>query len=57
MNHTILYIGLAVDDIRYHGSALSKHTGETIAFQCRPTLKGLLVQLNKVVRLYNDSMD
>jgi hypothetical protein len=57
MNHTILYIGLDVDDIRYHGSALSKHTGETIDFQCRPTLKGLLVQLNKVVRLYNDSMD
>jgi hypothetical protein len=26
MNHTILYIGLDVDDTQYHGSALSKHT-------------------------------
>jgi len=50
MNHTILYIGLDVDDTRYHGCALSKHTGETIDFQCRPTLKGLLAQLNKVAR-------
>lgn len=48
MNHTILFIGLDVDDTRYHGSALSKHTGETIDFQCRPTLKGLLAQLNKM---------
>ena len=24
MNHTILYIGLDVDDTQYHGSALSK---------------------------------
>jgi len=50
MKHTILYIGLDVDDTHYHGSALSKHTGETIDFQCRPTLKGLLAQLNKMAR-------
>jgi hypothetical protein len=52
MNHTILYIGLDVDvdDTQYHGSALSKHIGETSDFQCRPTLKGLLMQLNKVTR-------
>ena len=53
MNHTIIYIGLDVDDTRYHGSALSKHTGEVIDFQCRPTLKGLLVQLNKIVRHFS----
>ena len=51
-NHTIIYIGLDVDDTRYHGSALNKHTGEVIDFHCRPTLKGLLAQLNKVSRYF-----
>ncbi len=50
MNHAMLYISLDVDDTRHQGSALSKHTGETIDFQCRPTLMGLLVQLDKMAR-------
>ena len=39
IKQTILYVGLDVDDTRYHGSALNKNTGEVIDFQCRPTLK------------------
>jgi len=45
IKQTILYVGLDVDDTRYHGSALNKNTGEVIDFQCRPTLKGLVGQL------------
>jgi len=41
-------VGLDVDDTQYHGSALDKHTGEVIDFKCRPTLKGLLSQLEKL---------
>ena len=37
-----------VDDTPYHGSALSKSTGEVLEFKCRPNLGGLLGQLNKV---------
>ncbi len=45
---TILYVGLDVDDIQYHGSAFDQHTGAGLDFQCRPTLKGLLRQLEKL---------
>jgi len=31
MQHTIIFVGLDVDDTQYHGSALDKHTGEVIA--------------------------
>ena len=48
MQPTILYVGLDVDDTRYHGSALNKHTGDVMDFHCRPTLKGLLAQLTKL---------
>jgi transposase len=48
MNQTIVYVGLDVDDTQYHGSALNKNTGEVIDFKCRPTLKGLLGQLEKL---------
>jgi transposase len=41
-------VGLDVDDTQYHGSALDKDTGEVIDFKCRPTLKGLLSQLEKL---------
>lgn len=48
MNRKIVYVGLDVDDTHYHGSALSKETGELYSFRCRPTLKGLVGQLAKV---------
>jgi transposase len=48
MKQTIIYVGLDVDDTQYHGSALDKDTGEVIDFKCRPTLKGLLKQLEKL---------
>ncbi len=48
MKQNIVYVGLDVDDTQYHGSALDKNTGEVIHFKCRPTLKGLLGQLEKL---------
>jgi transposase len=52
MQHTLLYVGLDVDDTRYHGSAFHKNTGEVIDFHCRPTLKGLLAQLTKLANSF-----
>ena len=48
MKQTILYVGLDVDNTQYHGSAFDQHTGAGLDFQCRPTLKGLLRQLEKL---------
>ena len=48
MNPNVIYIGLDVDDTQYHGSALNTETGEVINFKCRPTLKGLLDQLDRL---------
>ena len=39
-------------DTHYHGAALDKASGEIINFKCRPTLKGLLTQLDKVSRYF-----
>ena len=50
MNQNILHVGLDVDDTQYHGSAFNRETGEVIDFRCRPTLKGLLTQLDKLQR-------
>jgi transposase len=50
MNQNILHVGLDVDDTQYHGSAFNRATGEIIDFRCRPTLKGLLTQLDKLQR-------
>ncbi len=50
MRVTIIHVGLDVDDTQYHGSAFNKDSGEVIGFKCRPTLKGLLVQLRKVAK-------
>ncbi|MFK7861572.1 MAG: hypothetical protein AB8B64_22345 [Granulosicoccus sp.] len=52
MNNNVIYIGLDVDDMQYHGSALYTNTGEVINFKCRPTLKGLLGQLNKLHKAF-----
>ncbi|MDH5548046.1 MAG: hypothetical protein OEZ43_20910, partial [Gammaproteobacteria bacterium] len=48
MKNTIIHVGLDVDDTQFHGSAMNKQTGEVVAFKCRPTLKGLVGQLNKL---------
>jgi len=50
MNQNILRVGLDVEDTQYHGSAFNKVTGEVIDFKCRPTLNGLLTQLDKLQR-------
>ncbi len=42
MNGNVVYVGIDVDDVQYHGSALDRQTGEVLGFQCRPTLKGLI---------------
>ena len=44
----IVYVGIDVDEARYHGSALNKDTGELLSFRCRPTLRGLLIHLAKI---------
>ena len=48
MDQNVIYVGIDVDDVRYHGSALDKRTGEGLDFHCRPTLKGLAQELEKV---------
>ena len=48
-----IHIGLDVDDTQYHGSAFNKDTGEVIDFKCRPTLKGLFQQLDRMARHFN----
>ncbi|NRB41617.1 MAG: hypothetical protein HRU20_24625 [Pseudomonadales bacterium] len=48
MKTSIVHIGLDIDDTHYHGSALDKESGEVITFQSRPTLKGLLNQLDSL---------
>ena len=48
MRGNVVYVGIDVDDVSYHGSALDRQTGEVLSFQCRPTLKGLIGQLDKV---------
>ena len=48
MHRNIIYLDLAVDATQYHGAALDKKSGEVIDFKCRPTLKGLLGQLEKL---------
>ena len=48
MKQRIVYVGLDVDDTQYHGSAFAKHTDVVVNFHCRPPLKGLLRQLEKL---------
>ena len=52
MKQTIIYVGLDVDDNQYHGAAFDKQTGEIVNFKCRPTLKGLLGQLEKLRKYF-----
>ncbi len=53
MKQSFIYVVLDVDDTRYHGSALAKHTGVVVDFHCRPTLKGLLRQLEKLRQYFS----
>ena len=55
MKQNIIHIGLDVDDTQYHGSAFNKDTGEVIDFKSRPTLKGLLQQLDRMERHFKGS--
>ena len=52
MNENVVCVGIDVDDVQYHGSALDRRTGEVVGFQCRPTLKGLVGQLEKVRKYF-----
>ena len=52
MNQNVIYIGFDVDDTQYHGSALNTQTGEVISLKCRPTLKGLLGQLDRLRKCF-----
>ena len=53
MKQTLIYVGLDVDDTQYHGSAFDQHTGAGLDFHCRPTLKRLLRQLEKLRRHFS----
>jgi len=55
MKQNIIHIGLDVDDTQYHGSAFHKETGEVIDFKSRPTLKGLLQQLDRMAQHFKGS--
>ena len=56
MKQNIVYVGLDVDDTQYYGSALDKTNGEVITFKCRPTLKGLLYQLDRIHKCFPGSI-
>lgn len=45
MSRNLVYTGIDVDDVSYHGCALKPCTGEALDFHCRPTLEGLERQL------------
>jgi hypothetical protein len=49
MSQDIVYVGIDVDDVCYHASVLNPATSEMLEFQCRPTLKGLVGQLEKLL--------
>ena len=48
MGQNVIYVGIDVDDVHYHGCAVDPRTGEALDFQCRPTLKGLVRQLENI---------
>lgn len=56
MNKNVIYVGLDVYDTQYHGAAFDKRSGETISFKCRPTMKGLIRQLEKLPSCFPDSV-
>ena len=52
MGRNIVYVRIDVDEVRYHGCALNQYTGEILNFHCRPTLKGLIGQLEKLLEYF-----
>jgi hypothetical protein len=56
MSQSIVFVGIDVDDVRYHGSALNPSTGEILEFDCRPTMKGLFGQLEKVREYFGEAL-
>lgn len=50
MSKSIIYVGIDVDDNSFHGAAINDITKEIIEFKCRPNIKGLLNQLNKIAK-------
>ncbi len=56
MKPTIIHVGVDVYDTQYHGSAFNRDSDEVVDFQCRPTLKGLLMQLGKLSKYFPDSL-
>ena len=55
MSMNVVCVGIDVDEVQYHGSALDRQTGEVLSFQCRPTLKGLIGQLENVQKYFGGS--
>ena len=52
MSQNVVHVGIEVDDVHYHGSALDKYTGKVLEFQCHPMLKGLVGQLEIVCEYF-----
>jgi transposase len=52
VNKKLIHIGLDVDDTQYHGAAFDKETSEIVSFKCRPNLKGLTSQLEKMQKYF-----
>ena len=52
MIENIVHVGIDVDDVRWHGSALDKRTGKCWSFTVVRTLKGLVGQLEKVCEYF-----
>ena len=50
MSKSIIYVGIDVDDNSFHGAAINDVTKEIIEFKCRPNIKGLLNQLDKIAK-------
>ena len=48
-------VGIDVDDLHYHGSALDKRTGEVLDLQCRRTFNGLSQQLEKIHQCFDNA--
>ena len=48
MKTNVLFIGLDVDDNKFHAYAISQSTGEFLSFSTRPTAKKLIEKLKKL---------